>query len=118
MSFPVTIHRRGGPVLVGGEQAHDDYGNPRYSEPSDVQSAAIRVSPVRGEEISIDRQTHTVDYRAAFPPDAEIPNPTDELTFLLSGYRPVRCRVLGVFPVPCPRTNRVKYVRADLEAVT
>jgi hypothetical protein len=104
---------------VSGNQTYDEYGNPVFSPPVDVESRAIRISPVRGEEISVGEQTHIVDYRGAWPPAplAEVPEPTDEITFSLSGYRPVRCRVLAVFAVPCPRRAAVKFIRADLEAV-
>lgn len=103
----VTIHRPGPPTT-------NDRGAEVLGPFTDIDAWAYRVAPVRGEEISVGRQTVLIEARAAFPPGTDI-RPTDELT---AGFPPVRYGVRAVLPVPCARNpGRTKYIRADLEKV-
>lgn len=112
--IPVTIHRRGGPVLdENDEQVYDEWGTPMYSEDEDIETRAIRVAPVRATEYSIGQQVVTISAAAAFTPDEDV-KATDEMTAYVDAPR--RYRVVGAFPVPC-RDGRIKYVRCDLESV-
>ncbi len=102
-----TIHRPGPPTT-------NDRGAEVPGQPTDIPVQVYRVAPVRGEEISVGRQTILISARAAFPPGTDI-RPTDELTV---GFPPVRYGVRAVLPVPCARNpSQTKYIRADLERV-
>lgn len=113
-SQPVTIHR---PAW-----GQDIYGNQEPTGYTDIPAQAYRVAPVRAREVrqgiggfagDQGQQTLIISAAGAFPPGTDI-RETDEVT--ASGKR---YKVTGVFPVPSATDpSVVRYVRADLEAVS
>lgn len=108
----VTIHRATEPVYnEAGELVE-----PATEENTATPAWAVRASS--SVEFAEGRQNLVVRGVGLFPPETDL-SATDELTAVgPDNIMPVRYRVVGLFPVICRRTQRVRHIHADLEAVS